>query len=84
MTNKFYQSRLLEIWPSSIYFGDENQATWDLWIDRLILYYGSSHSIETRAGQEPLILDDLALPFKFGLEVLQTKDYTINLPHVTF
>lgn len=58
----------------SIYFGDKNQATWDFRIDYLTLYYGSSTSIKTSLGQEPLILDDLAFPFRFELEVLKIRE----------
>ena len=66
-----------------IYFGDENYATFDLRIDYLTLYYGSSHSIETNKGQEPLILEDLALPFRFELEVLQIKEKDAGKYNVT-
>lgn len=34
--------------------------------------------METSAGQEPLILDDLALPFRFELEVLQNKEKDVG------
>ena len=57
-----------------IYFGDERYATHELMIDYITLFYGSSQSIETSVGGDPLILDDLSLPFGLEMEVLPIKE----------
>ena len=61
-----------------IYFGDKRYATYELRIDDVSLNYGNSHNISTRVGEDPLILDHLALPFGFELEVLPIKEMDNN------
>ena len=57
-----------------IYFGDERFAMHELMIDYITLFYGSIQSIETSVGGDPLILDDLSLPFGLEMEVLSIKE----------
>ena len=58
-----------------IYFEDERvYATWELMIGDVTIYYGSSDKIWTTIGYAPLIVDDLALPFRIELEVLPIEE----------
>ena len=54
-----------------IYFLDQRYATFELWINVIEINYGKSW---TNVSQDPIILDDLALPFGFDLEALPIKE----------
>ena len=63
----------------SIYFGDIRYTTNELRLDFVNLKdWSSNNGPSTSVGGDPLILDDLALPFGFELEVLPTKEKDIN------
>ena len=58
-----------------IYFDDERAyGSWELMIGNVTIYYGSSQKIWTNIGHDPLILDELALPFRIELEVLPIEE----------
>ena len=65
----------------SIYFGDERYNAWELMIDDVSLYYGSSqNSPSTSVGKKPILLNDLAVPFGFMFEVeVRQKDFNYNV-----
>ena len=54
-----------------IYFLDQRYATFELSINDIEINYDKSW---TNVSQDPLILDDLALPFGFDLEALPIKE----------
>ena len=54
-----------------IYFLDQRYATFELSITDIEINYGESW---TNVSQDPIFLDDLALPFRFGLEALPIKE----------
>ena len=63
----------------SIYFGDIRYTTNELKLDVVNLKdWSRNNGPSTSVGSDPLILDDLALPFGFELEVLPTKEKDIN------
>ena len=58
-----------------IYFEDERAyGTWELTITDVTIHYRSSQQSLTTIGYDPLILDDLALPFGIELEVLPIRE----------
>ena len=66
----------------SIYFGDIRYTTNELRLDVVDLKdWSSNNGPSASVGGNPLILDDLALPFGFELEVLPNKemDYSYNV-----
>ena len=63
----------------SIYFGDIRYTTGELRLDVINLKdWSSDNGPSTSVGGNSLILDDLALPFGFELEVLPTKEKDVN------
>ena len=69
----------------SIYFGDGRYATDELRISGVTLRYGISFDgPSTRVGDEALILEDLALPFGFKLEVLPIKEMDTGNYNISF
>ena len=63
----------------SIYFGDIRYTTDELMIETVTLTdWSKDNGPSTSVGGDPLILDDLALPFGFELEVLPNKEKDIN------
>ena len=58
-----------------IYFGDKRYSTNTLSINDIRVNHGKSW---TGVGDDPLIVDELALPFGFELEALPTKEKDID------
>ena len=79
---RFYLSKFpFDSHECFIYFGDERYSTDTLMIYNFTLYYGMNSNYGTNKENVPLILDDLALPLGFELEVLpmREKDFNYNV-----
>ena len=69
---RFYLSKFpFDSHECLIYFGDQRYATFELSIDDIDINYGKSW---TNVNEDPIILDDGALPFLFDLEALPVKE----------